>query len=70
MECAGYWERTSPLSNYKMTELECCKSVFPDTTCVPRVLKKMGCDIPKNSSQQVPVQKVNKQLQLSMLQEV
>lgn len=53
-------EQMHPLSNYKTTEFECCKSVFPDTTSVPRVLKKMGCDFSKNSSQQVPAQNVNK----------
>lgn len=60
IRCPTYWEQTGPLSNYKETAFGCCKSIFPCTPCVSWVLKKMGCDISKDLSQQVLVQYINK----------
>lgn len=64
-----YWEPMSPLSNYRKTGFGGCKSIFPGTTCIPGELKKIGCDISKDVSQQVPVQNVNKELPPRVLQE-
>lgn len=54
------WEQMSPLSNCKKTRFSYCKSIIPDITCIPWVMRKIRCDISKDISQQVPVQNVNK----------
>lgn len=56
----SHWELTSSLFHYKESKFGCYESISLCDTCVPGGLKKMGCNISKGLSQQVPVQHINK----------